>query len=114
MQSEIAQGVAELQKNRGFVPGLAVVLVGDNEASKVYVRNKEAACKKAGMYAEQINLPASTSQDELLHIIDTLNFNPKIHGILVQLPLPKQIDPQKVLEAIDPTKDADGFHPVNM
>ncbi|HEX5037189.1 MAG TPA: bifunctional methylenetetrahydrofolate dehydrogenase/methenyltetrahydrofolate cyclohydrolase FolD [bacterium] len=114
LQADIARGVEDLKKSRGFVPGLAVVLVGDNEASKVYVRNKEAACKKAGMHAEQINLPASTSQEELLKLIDRLNKDPKIHGILVQLPLPKQIDSQKVLEAISPEKDADGFHPVNM
>jgi len=114
LQAEIASEVAALQKAKGFSPGLAVVLVGDNEASKVYVRNKEAACKKAGMYAEQINLPASTSQAELLSLIERLNQSFKIHGILVQLPLPKQIDSQKILEAIDPKKDADGFHPVNM
>ncbi len=114
LQVEIARGVADLQKAHGFVPGLAVVLVGDNEASKVYVRNKEAACKKAGMHAEQINLPAATSQGELLKIVDRLNRDPKIHGILVQLPLPKQIDSKKILEAIAPEKDADGFHPVNM
>ncbi len=113
-QAQIAAEVAELQKRSGFVPGLAVVLVGDNEASRVYVRNKETACKKAGMYAEQINLPSSTSEAELLKLIDRLNKNSKIHGILVQLPLPKQIDSQKILEAIAPEKDADGFHPINM
>ncbi|HSA58196.1 MAG TPA: bifunctional methylenetetrahydrofolate dehydrogenase/methenyltetrahydrofolate cyclohydrolase FolD [bacterium] len=114
MQAQIAQEAARLRRERGFVPGLAVVLVGDNEASKVYVRNKETACQKAGMYAEQINLPASIPQDELLTLIGRLNRDAKIHGILVQLPLPKQIDTQKVLEAIAPEKDADGFHPVNM
>lgn len=114
LQAEIAREVADLRKTHGFVPGLAAVLVGDNEASKVYVRNKEAACKKAGMHAEQINLPATSSQDELLKVIDRLNRDPKIHGILVQLPLPKQIDSQKVIDAIAPEKDSDGFHPVNM
>jgi methylenetetrahydrofolate dehydrogenase (NADP+)/methenyltetrahydrofolate cyclohydrolase len=114
LQADIARGVEELKNRRGFAPGLAVVLVGDNEASKVYVRNKEAACKKAGMHAEQINLPAATSEAELLKLIDRLNQDPKIHGILVQLPLPKQIDSQKILEAIAPEKDADGFHPVNV
>jgi methylenetetrahydrofolate dehydrogenase (NADP+)/methenyltetrahydrofolate cyclohydrolase len=114
IQAEMAREVAEFRKSRGFAPGLAVVLVGDNEASKVYVRNKEAACQKAGMYAEQINLQAAIPQDELLSLIARLNRDPKVHGILVQLPLPPQIDAQRVLEAISPEKDADGFHPVNM
>lgn len=114
LQAEIAQEVVTLKKAKGFVPGLAAVLVGDNEASKVYVRNKEAACKKAGMYAEQILLPATTSQGDLLQVIDRLNCDSKIHGILVQLPLPKQIDSEKILQAISPEKDADGFHPINM
>src|SRR5579885_1274618 len=88
IQSEIALEVAALQKAKGFVPGLVVILVGDNEASKIYVRNKEAACKKAGMYADQINLPAATTENDLLNLIDRLNHDPRIHGILVQLPLP--------------------------
>lgn len=114
IQAEIAREVSRLKADRGFVPGLAVVLVGDNEASKIYVRNKEAACTRAGMYATQMNLPVNTSEAELLNHIDRLNHDPKIHGILVQLPLPKQIDSQKVLDAIAPEKDADGFHPMNM
>ena len=114
IQTEIAQEVARLKADRGFVPGLAVILVGDNEASKIYVRNKEAACTKAGMYATQMNLPATTSEADLLEHIDRLNHDPKIHGILVQLPLPKQINSQKVLDAIAPEKDSDGFHPMNM
>ncbi len=114
IRTDIALQAAALKNARGITPGLAAVLVGDNEASKVYVRNKEAACKKAGMYAEQINLPTTASQEEVLGLIDRLNRDPKIHGILVQLPLPKQIDPQKVIDAIAPEKDADGFHPVNM
>ncbi len=114
IRTDIALQAAALKNARGITPGLAAVLVGDNEASKVYVRNKEAACKKAGMYAEQINLPTTASQEEVLGLIDRLNRDPKIHGILVQLPLPKQIDPQKVIDAIVPEKDADGFHPMNM
>jgi methylenetetrahydrofolate dehydrogenase (NADP+)/methenyltetrahydrofolate cyclohydrolase len=114
LQSDIAKEAARLKTEKGIVPGLAVVLVGDNEASKVYVRNKEAACKKAGMFAEQHTLPASTSEADLLKLIDQLNRNPKINGILVQLPLPKQIKEEKVLEAILPEKDVDGFHPLNM
>lgn len=113
IQQDIAREVEHLKK-AGVTPGLAVILVGNNEASKVYVRNKEAACKKAGMFAEQHNLPADTSEETLLQLIETLNHNPKIHGILVQLPLPPQIKEQKVFEALLPEKDADGFHPVNM
>ncbi len=113
IQQHIAREVSHL-KTRGVIPGLAVILVGDNEASKVYVRNKEAACKKVGMLAEQHNLPADTSEEKLLQLIDTLNSDSKIHGILVQLPLPPHIKEQKILEALLPEKDADGFHPVNM
>lgn len=109
----IAKEVADLKKEKGIVPGLAAVLVGNNEASKVYVRNKEAACKKAGIWAEQIRLPASTSEKELLKVVSVLNQNPKIHGILIQLPLPSQINSRKILEAVDPDKDVDGFHPIN-
>ena len=110
---EVACETAGL-KAKGIVPGLAVVLVGDNEASRIYVRNKEAACQKAGMYAEQHTLPATTTEATLLKLIDQLNHNPKIHGILVQLPLPKEINERKILEAILPEKDVDGFHPLNM
>lgn len=114
IQAEIAQEVVRLKADKGLVPGLAVVLVGDNEASKIYVRNKEAACTRAGMYATQLTLPATTLETTLLEHIAQLNHDPKIHGILVQLPLPKQINSQKVLDAIAPEKDADGFHPMNM
>ncbi len=114
LQAQIATDVAAMKSAHGKVPGLAVVLVGDNEASKVYVRNKEAACKKAGMYAVQHTLPAETTQDELLKLVGALNRDPQIHGILVQLPLPGHIDEDAVIEAIAPEKDADGFHPINM
>ncbi len=114
IRDEIAKEVENLKKEKGITPGLAVILVGDHEASRVYVRNKEAACKKVGFFTEQHDLPASVAEAELLRLIDTLNRNPKIHGILVQLPLPSHLNSQKVLRALDPAKDADGFHPVNL
>ena len=114
VHAEIAAEVRRLKEERNLTPGLAVVLVGEHEASKIYVRNKQAACQKVGMFAEQHNLPATATEEEVLHLIYTLNHDPKIHGILVQLPLPAQIREQKILEALDPKKDVDGFHPVNM
>ena len=110
---EIAEGVAAL-KQRGITPGLAVVLVGDDPASRVYVSMKEKACAEAGIYSDEHKLPVETSEAELLALVDRLNNDPAIHGILVQLPLPPQIDTDKVLEAISPAKDADGFHPYNV
>ena len=95
-------------------PGLAVVLVGDNPASAVYVRNKKAACEKVGFQSFSYHLPNQTSEDELLNLINELNNNDEIDGILVQLPLPQHIDSQKVLEKINPNKDVDGFHPYNV
>jgi methylenetetrahydrofolate dehydrogenase (NADP+)/methenyltetrahydrofolate cyclohydrolase len=97
----------------GVIPGLAVVLVGDNPASQIYVRNKMRRTVEAGMRSFDHTLPASTSQDALLALVAQLNADPQVDGILVQLPLPPQIDTQKVIEAIDPAKDVDGFHPVN-
>ena len=96
------------------MPGLAVILVGDDPASQVYVRNKGKKCEELGMRSETIVLPAETSEEELLSRIDALNKDPAIHGFLVQLPLPKHIDEDKVIQAIDPDKDVDGFHPVNV
>lgn len=110
---EIAAGVQELKQN-GVIPGLAVVLVGDDPASRVYVSMKEKACHEAGIFSDEYKLPAETGEAELLALVDKLNNDPKIHGILVQLPLPEQIDTDKVLEAISPNKDADGFHPYNV
>jgi methylenetetrahydrofolate dehydrogenase (NADP+)/methenyltetrahydrofolate cyclohydrolase len=104
----------EALKKRGVTPGLAVVLVGENPASQQYVRNKNKAAHEIGIYSEQHNLEASTGEAELLELIRKLNADPKIHGILVQLPLPEQIDEKKVLNLIDPDKDVDGFHPVNL
>lgn len=95
-------------------PGLAVILVGENPASQVYVRNKRKACEEVGFVSEAHDLPEDTSQGRLLALIDTLNANPEIDGILVQLPLPKHIDPETVIERIHPDKDVDGFHPYNI
>ncbi len=105
---------AEALAEMGFRPGMAVVLVGENPASKVYVRNKEKDCQECGIYSAMYHLPEETTEQELLELLDTLNHDPKINGILVQLPLPKQIDSQKVIEAIDPIKDVDAFHPTNV
>ena len=98
----------------GVVPGLAVVLAGDNAASRVYVRNKGRACAEVGVHSEQHDLPASATEDEVLERVRRLNADPRIHGILVQLPLPAHISVQRVLHAIEPHKDADGFHPFNV
>ena len=103
-----------LLKEKGIVPGLAVVLVGDDPASKVYVGQKEKGCLEAGFASFLHRLPAAATQKELLSLIDQLNKDKAVHGILVQLPLPPQIDPDTVLAAIKPEKDVDGFHPVNM
>lgn len=95
-------------------PGLAVILVGSDPASQVYVRNKNKACEEVGFYSEMYTLPEETSMEELLGLIDQLNHSPQIHGILVQLPLPKHLDEEKVILAINPEKDVDAFHPVNV
>lgn len=113
MREEMRRDVAGLAA-RGIVPGLAVVLVGDDPASRSYVTAKEKACAEAGMFSDDNRLPATTTQDELLALIARLNRDPRIHGILVQLPLPSHIQEDAVLLAIDPDKDVDGFHPVNV
>ena len=113
IRAEVAAEVARLGGN-GRRPGLAAVLVGEDPASAVYVRSKGRPTDEAGMYSETIRRPATIAEDELLTIVDRLNADPKIHGILVQLPLPKHIDSEKVLRRIDPAKDVDGFHPVNV
>ncbi len=105
---------ADALKARGIVPGLAVIIVGEDPASKVYVANKVKACAELGLHSEHIVMPADTSEAALLARIAALNADPKIHGILVQLPVPRHIDSGKVLEAISPDKDVDGFHPVNV
>lgn len=101
-------------KAQGVVPGLAVILVGDDPASEIYVRNKEKACSECGFYSEKHVLPATASQEELIHLIHELNENPKISGILCQLPVPPQISEEAVIDAIDPKKDVDAFHPANV
>ena len=113
MRAELEPQVVELQQ-RGITPGLAVVLVGEDPASQVYVRMKAKACEKLGMHSETITLPEATTEDELLAAVDRLNANPAIHGFLVQLPLPDHIDSERVLLRILPTKDVDGFHPENV
>ena len=113
MRGELAAEIAALTA-RGVTPGLAVVLVGDNPASQVYVRMKGKACGEAGLHHETIRLPKETSEADLLALIDRLNADPKIHGILIQLPLPKHIDEHLVLLRVDPRKDVDGFHPANV
>jgi len=114
IKEELKQEIANIKENNNIMPGLATVLVGENEASKVYVGAKEKACKELGIYSERIDLPADTKESDLLVLIERLNKEPKIHGILVQLPLPKHINETNVLYAIDPSKDVDGFHPVNI
>jgi methylenetetrahydrofolate dehydrogenase (NADP+) / methenyltetrahydrofolate cyclohydrolase len=113
LRARVAVEVARLSKNHGLLPGLATVLVGENAASQVYVGNKSKMTVGAGMRSFDHRLPASTSEAELLSLIDRLNRDPAVHGVLVQLPLPSQIDAHKVIAAIDPAKDVDGFHPVN-
>jgi methylenetetrahydrofolate dehydrogenase (NADP+) / methenyltetrahydrofolate cyclohydrolase len=113
IREQLAHEVAELRQATGIVPGLTVVLVGSDPASQVYVRNKRNACEAAGMSGTLLRLPIETSQTDLLATIDRLNTDPSVHGILVQLPLPKSIDERAVLERIDPLKDVDGFHPIN-
>jgi methylenetetrahydrofolate dehydrogenase (NADP+)/methenyltetrahydrofolate cyclohydrolase len=113
IRDEVAAEVARM-KHTGRRPGLAAVLVGDDPASAVYVRSKGRACEEAGMHSVTIRLPADATEGELLATVDRLNADPEIHGILVQLPLPKQINSERVLHRIDPAKDVDGFHPVNV
>lgn len=113
IRAEVAERCKALSA-RGVVPGLSVVLVGDDGGSAVYVRYKEKASLEVGMRGETIRMPATTTQDELLAVVDRLNADPTVHGILVQMPLPKQIDPQTVIRRISAEKDVDGFHPVNV
>ena len=111
---EIAQQVAEFTRAAGVTPCLAAVLVGDDPASQVYVRNKQKACEKNGLISQLHRMPGSTTTDELLALVDRLNHDPAVHGILVQLPLPKQVDQTRVLDAVHPSKDVDAFHPENV
>lgn len=113
VRERLAKESAELLSKTGVQPGLATILVGDDPASHVYVKNKQKACEQAGIYVDDHKLPVSTTQAELLALIEKKNADRKIHGILVQLPLPKHIDSKVILEAVSPDKDADGFHPYN-
>ena len=113
-RAEIARGVAELKETKGVTPGLAVILVGDNPASVSYVTAKEKACREAGMLSREIRLPSTISEDELISEIGKLNVDPLIHGILVQLPLPKGFSEKRVIDSIAAEKDVDGFTPVNV
>ena len=112
--AEVSEGVSGLKSSRGFIPGLAVVLVGDDPASQVYIRNKVKQTEACGMKSFQHMLDASASRNTLMKLIDSLNNNREVHGILVQLPLPAHLDPRDVIEAIDPKKDVDGFHTFNV
>src|ERR1700752_3842412 len=114
LRGKVTDAVHRLRRDRGVVPGIAVVLVGADPPSEVYVRNKSKAVEESGMRAFDCKLAASTSEAELLDLIEELNAKPEVNGILVQLPLPKQIDAQKIIAAIDPAKDVDGFHPINV
>ena len=114
LRAEIAKGVEELKTAKGVTPGLAVILVGDNRASVSYVTAKEKACREAGMASREVRLPADTPEADLLALVRELNSDPAVHGILVQLPLPKHIGEKNVIDAIAPEKDVDGFTPVNV
>ena len=114
IKEQIEAEVKELQSKTNKVPGLATVLVGEDPASSVYVRNKNKTCQKLGFQSFEHHLPENTGESELLALVQSLNENEDVNGILVQLPLPKQIDSEKILEAIDPAKDVDGFHPINI
>lgn len=114
IRGEIKARTEQLKKDAGIVPGLAVMLIGDDPASKIYVKRKENACNEVGFYSREYKLSAETDEKTVLGMIDELNCDPMIHGILVQLPLPGHINPAHIIEAINPAKDVDGFHPVNI
>ncbi len=114
VQATVAQEVAQLKQEKNIVPGLAVILVGDDAASHAYVKMKAKACESVGFYSITHSMPESISQDEIIATIEMMNANPRIDGILVQLPLPKHIDTNKILEVINPKKDVDGFHAYNV
>jgi methylenetetrahydrofolate dehydrogenase (NADP+) / methenyltetrahydrofolate cyclohydrolase len=114
IREELKKEIADLKSRYNLVPGLATVLVGDDPASKVYVGQKEKTCHELGIYSERRDIPGTTSEQELMALVDRLNKDPRIHGILVQVPLPKHINETRVLYAINPQKDVDGFHPMNL
>ena len=114
IRAEVADGVVEMQEKHGVTPGLAVVLVGDDPASAVYVNNKRRACEQAGLFSDAAYIPATATEDEILSTVQQYNEDPRIQGILVQLPLPAGINQHRVIEAINPDKDVDGIHPYNL
>ena len=114
IRAEVADGVAEMKERHGVVPGLAVLLVGDDPASAIYVRNKQRAATEVGMTAQDVNLPADVQQDALLEQVGVLNDDERVHGFLVQMPLPPHINKEAVLDSLDPLKDVDGLHPTNV
>ena len=114
IRGEVATGVAEMQQKHGVTPGLAAVLVGDDPASVIYVRNKRRACDEVGMVSDTFLMPADSTNEQVLARVQALNDDPRFHGILVQLPMPLQIDERLIIESLDPTKDVDGLHPFNV
>lgn len=114
VRREVAAGVERLVEDRGVRPGLGVVLAGDDPASRSYVRMKTRACEEAGIATRDVTPPADVGEDHLLEVVDGLNADPEVHGVLVQLPLPDHVDERRVMERVDPSKDVDGFHPVNV
>ena len=114
VHTSVSSEVAKLKQEKNIVPGLAVILIGDDPASHAYVKMKAKACEKVGFYSITHNMPDTISQSEIIATIEMMNNNPRIDGILVQLPLPKHVDTDKILEVIDPKKDVDGFHAYNM
>ncbi|MBR5156789.1 MAG: bifunctional methylenetetrahydrofolate dehydrogenase/methenyltetrahydrofolate cyclohydrolase FolD [Clostridia bacterium] len=114
IKEELKQEVAKLKAEKGIEPGLAVIIVGEDPASKIYVRNKKLACEAIGIRSEEYALPENTTQEELIALVEELNNKKEIHGILCQLPLPKHLDEEAVINAISPKKDVDAFHPVNV
>ncbi|MQG65269.1 MAG: bifunctional methylenetetrahydrofolate dehydrogenase/methenyltetrahydrofolate cyclohydrolase FolD [SAR202 cluster bacterium] len=114
IRGEVATGVAEMQQKHSVIPGLAAVLVGDDPASAIYVRNKRRACEEVGMVSDTFLMPADSTNEQVLARVQALNKDPRFHGILVQLPMPPQIDERLIIESLDPTKDVDGLHPFNV
>ena len=114
IRGEVATGVAEMQQKHSVIPGLAAVLVGDDPASAIYVRNKRRACEEVGMVSDTFLMPADSTNEQVLARVQALNKAPRFHGILVQLPMPPQIDERLIIESLDPTKDVDGLHPFNV
>jgi len=114
IRGEVASGVVEMQQKHGVTPGLAAVLVGDDPASAIYVRNKRLACEQAGMFSQVFALPSATIETEMLKLVAEINLDSSFHGVLIQLPLPSHIDENTVMQAMDPAKDIDGLHPYNV